>query len=604
MRVLAPLLLLAALVVPQAVAAPGAVAASVPRSVDLRRYAVAAGDQGSTDSCVGWVAAELVGWYGRRLHRSGGPFAPMYVYAQINGGVDEGAEPLEALRLLVRQGIDTAAHYVQGPQDWYDRPTAAERANAARWRVSGYRTVFAGARAGTRGAEALKRALAAGRPVALDLTERPGFDALHGTAVDRDTTGTNEGTHEVLALGYDAAGLLVENSFGASWGSHGFGRLGWDVVERDALSGYTIDGFAPRAASASAHSVPSPVVSAPRAVPRLGGTVSAAGSVPFVVSFGARSSSGIAATRLLRQVDGGAWSAVRLRSATATSVVVALAPGHRYRFAASARDRAGHGSAAIKGAALSVGSRSESSGAVAYTGRWRTYAARWALGGRTRVTTQGGASATLTFTGTGVAWVATLAPDRAEARVYVHGRYRGTVDLHASSTRARTVALEVAGLGRGAHRLRLVVVHRSGRSTGRRRRLRRHVLTFPGRRRGLLRSADVGLVGLEDQVRPALAVPLQEGDRGRGLLTQRGDERGVGCVRAGGQQVARLDALAQHRVVGDEAVDLVDEPGRGGAHLRVQAVRRLGARDVLGDVLAEVAQPVHHRREPRAFAAG
>ena len=48
----------------------------------------------------------------------------------------------------------------------------------------------------------------------------------------------------MLALGYDAKGLIVQNSWGVEWGFNGYGRLGWNVVAADVNEAYTIDGFA------------------------------------------------------------------------------------------------------------------------------------------------------------------------------------------------------------------------------------------------------------------------------------------------------------------------------------------------------------------------
>jgi hypothetical protein len=226
---------------------PGFAALSVlPASVDLRAWAVTPGDQGAVGSCVAWaIDYAMLGWYSRRDGRPGQPFAPMYTYSQINGGRDEGSSPQAAFQVAVTQGNDTRAHYPQGDYDWRSQPTAAERANAAHYKIKAWHSVFMGAnQSGT--IDALKHALAAQKPVAVTMAVRNGFDTLGSapSAVDDDISSSIRGYHEVLALGYDASGLLIQNSWGTGWANGGFGRLSWRVVQYDLWEGNTIDGFA------------------------------------------------------------------------------------------------------------------------------------------------------------------------------------------------------------------------------------------------------------------------------------------------------------------------------------------------------------------------
>ena len=53
--------------------------------------------------------------------------------------------------------------------------------------------------------------------------------------------------------------------------------------------------------------------------------------------------------------------------------------------------------------------------------------------------TRTGASATLTFTGRGIAWIGPVGPTRGTARVYLDGKYVKTVDLRRSTFRARNL---------------------------------------------------------------------------------------------------------------------------------------------------------------------
>ena len=210
-----------------------------PASVDLRQWAVTPGDQGAVSSCVTWaIDYAMLGWYSQLQRASAGqPFAPMYTYSQINGGVDGGSYPTAALDVAVTQGSDTRADYTQGDYDWRDQPTAAEQANAGALQDQGLRDAVRGFGPGRAARRCIKQALATKHPVAIEMAVRNGFDYLgaNPAAVDDDITAPIRGYHEVLAVGYDAAGLIIENSWGTGWANGGFGRLSWRVVQNDVV---------------------------------------------------------------------------------------------------------------------------------------------------------------------------------------------------------------------------------------------------------------------------------------------------------------------------------------------------------------------------------
>ena len=318
--------------------------AVVPASVDLRKWAVTPGNQGALGSCVTWaIDYAMLGWYAHLDGRVGAPFAPMYTYSQIHiGAGDGGSYPSAALQVATNQGNDTRAHYTQGDYDWSTKPTAAEHTNAAQFKIKGSTTLFSGAnQAGT--VAALKQALAANHPVAIEMAVRNGFDFLGpgSAAVDDDITTGIRGYHEVLALGYDSAGLLIQNSWGTGWADAGFGRLSWRVVQNDVWEGDTIAGFvAP---------VTAPKVTAPAGVvvTTTAATAKAAATVTYKLTWKATTGNSGPVTRYdaWSQTDGGANLAVKLTAVTATSFTFVTHVGHTYRF--GVRATAGSHSSAV-----------------------------------------------------------------------------------------------------------------------------------------------------------------------------------------------------------------------------------------------------------------
>jgi len=230
--------------------APGAPA--VPQSVDLTPWAVPVGNQGAVGSCVSWAIAHgMLGWY---LNKAGTPksFAPMYLYSQINAlgayGLDGGSYATDAMKVVLSQGNDLRSNYWQGDYDWVTQPTDAERTNAKLFKYEGLKSSVLFARHPNGGGtldnvNAIKQALAKGQPVAIAFAVRDGFYRMsYQSPIDNDTTSMSAGYHEVLALGYNDQGLLIQNSWGTGWGLSGYGRLSWNKVQQDVYEAVVADG--------------------------------------------------------------------------------------------------------------------------------------------------------------------------------------------------------------------------------------------------------------------------------------------------------------------------------------------------------------------------
>ncbi len=437
----------------------------VPASVDLSGYHVPVMNQGNHSSCVGWtVGYALVGLEARRAGLGDPGSAAYYVYSQINGGTDNGSWPVDALNVVATQGVDTVPHYwQQAADDVITRPDASEKANAAQWKVTGVHNWFGVAHTSVIGGDAgvtlIKTALASGHPVAISIPIRKGFDAMYNTGVsfDNDNTTASRGGHEVLAVGYDSNGLVIQNSWGTGFGSGGFARLAWNVVKTDVDSAFSIDGLA----RTTTTDTTVPTVSAPASLPQLGSSTATSGVTKYVTKFTASDAGGVSSTLVDYQTDGGTWVALTLPAATTTSFTFDLTPGHTYRFTASAYDKAGNWSGWVYGATFGVGSYSEAS--ASYSTGWTQNAWTSAVGGALRVTSTANASASFTFTGRGVAWVTSKSTNRGVAYVYLDGVYQGTWDTYAATTQARAVALTATWPTSGTHTLRLVNAATSGR---------------------------------------------------------------------------------------------------------------------------------------------
>jgi hypothetical protein len=103
----------------------------------------------------------------------------------------------------------------------------------------------------------------------------------------------------------------------------------------------------------------------------------------------------------------------------------------------------------------------DNASAIVYRSTWSTARYRDYSGTRATYSTRTGATATITFTGTGIAWFGPVGPTRGTARVYVDGRSMGTVDLRRSSFAPHRL-LFARALSAGTHTFRIVVTS-SGR---------------------------------------------------------------------------------------------------------------------------------------------
>jgi len=104
---------------------------------------------------------------------------------------------------------------------------------------------------------------------------------------------------------------------------------------------------------------------------------------------------------------------------------------------------------------------SETSAAIAYHFTWSTASYASYSGGRVKYATRAGASATVTFSGKGIAWIGPVGPTRGTARVYIDGKAVATVDLRRSTFQARKLVFSKA-LADGPHTMKIVVTS-SGR---------------------------------------------------------------------------------------------------------------------------------------------
>jgi hypothetical protein len=95
---------------------------------------------------------------------------------------------------------------------------------------------------------------------------------------------------------------------------------------------------------------------------------------------------------------------------------------------------------------------------IIYTGTWYTNGSSLHSGGGAALTNAIGATAVVTFTGTGITWLGVLDPWSGMATVYLDGT-RNTVDTYNGGTLYQQALFQVRGLAAGPHTLSIEVTH-------------------------------------------------------------------------------------------------------------------------------------------------
>jgi hypothetical protein len=235
-------------------------AAVLPASVDLRANVPAVQNQGAIGDCTAWaIGYYSIGELVNASHGTGAPFAPLYLYLRsLRGGStapDGGTSGWDTLTEAQANGIDTQANYTQGTMNFQIAPSAAEVANAANYKVTQWAHLFQGTGQGGVARTEIETALAAGDPVALAYEVYDNFETLGPNQVYNGPAGADEGGHMVTAVGYNATGVIIRNSWGTAWGTNGDATLSWAYVDQYTEDAYSVGAVStPAAAAPASHS--------------------------------------------------------------------------------------------------------------------------------------------------------------------------------------------------------------------------------------------------------------------------------------------------------------------------------------------------------------
>jgi len=187
--------------------------------------------------------------------------------------------------------------------------------------------------------------------------------------------------------------------------------------------------------------------------------------VPVYVAWSLKSSlNGVARYDLQLEVGSGSWVTRRLSSSTSTSFRATLPSATNDRFRVRAVDRSGRVGAWVYSPTIRASSISDGSSMLQWSGTWAKVGSSSYLGGYLHSTNHDGPSASVSFSGSSIAWVGPVGPTRGKAKVYLDGAYVATIDAYRSSFVARRM-LFARNVADGPHSLTITALGTSGHPT-------------------------------------------------------------------------------------------------------------------------------------------
>jgi C1A family cysteine protease len=215
--------------------------ARLPPASDLRSICPPVRSQGILNSCTAHAVAAAVQC---DLTKQALPeFAPSRLFIYYNARVREhtvrsntGVPTRDAIKGVAHLGVCPERLWRYDPRRFADRPSRSCFRGAGRCRITSYHRL-------DRRLTSMKTCLHEGYPFAAGLVCFSGF-----TGRKAQRTGVVElprpqerriGNHVVLVVGYDdrEARFIVRNSWGVTWGKHGYFTLPYEYLENEHLSG-------------------------------------------------------------------------------------------------------------------------------------------------------------------------------------------------------------------------------------------------------------------------------------------------------------------------------------------------------------------------------
>ena len=219
----------------------GAVATTLPASIDLRSKCSPIEDQGQLGSCTGNAIAGLIEYLDRKNNKSL-DVSRLFIYYQerlLEGTVnyDAGAYIRDGIKAVNQYGAPLESLWPYLISRFATRPSSAAYTDAAKRKAGAYQKI-------TTKTAGIKTALNQGYPVVIGFDVYASFEGQANTKTGMmPYPQANEqllGGHAVAVVGYNDAlnggRLICRNSWGTSWGDHGYFYMPYQVTDNASMS--------------------------------------------------------------------------------------------------------------------------------------------------------------------------------------------------------------------------------------------------------------------------------------------------------------------------------------------------------------------------------
>jgi len=215
-----------------------------PPSIDLCEFCSPVEDQGTLGSCTAHAAVGLVEYFERKATQKHIDASRLFVYKVtrnlMHAKGDSGGYLRSAMQALVMFGAPPEEYWPYRIHDFDEEPPAFAYSLAMNCKAVRYFRLDEPGNTVSQTLARIREFLAAGYPSMFGFTVYSSIDSSKDGKIAFPEKGERvEGGHAIMTVGYDDAmrvgkekgALLIRNSWGAGWGSKGYGWLPYAYVE-------------------------------------------------------------------------------------------------------------------------------------------------------------------------------------------------------------------------------------------------------------------------------------------------------------------------------------------------------------------------------------
>lgn len=207
----------------------------LPTSVSLRQWFSAVEDQKELGSCTAHAGVGILEYFARRRFGKHVDLSRRFLYKltrKLLGWTgDTGAFLRTTMKAMTVYGAPPESNFHYNTAKYEEEPAAWIYPLAQRYRATSYYRLDTVGRTPQGLIDEIKRHLAAQIPVMFGFTVYSSFDnAVNGVFPIPTSKDSVVGGHAIVITGYGPRGFEIRNSWGTTWGDHGYGTMPYEYI--------------------------------------------------------------------------------------------------------------------------------------------------------------------------------------------------------------------------------------------------------------------------------------------------------------------------------------------------------------------------------------